>query len=386
MESRFFKRWFGDSKVVDEDGKPVVVYHRTDNKFTVFDKNLLGKSSNWETANFGFYFANKNEKGSYGKKIMRAFLNIKNPYEINVDSYYDFDMDYRRFDTRKFQGHDGVVINIANTRKGEADKVYIAFSPEQIKSATDNRGTFDSENPDIRFSLAEKYTPQEREKISNSNRIEIADNEQQVRNFVDEAIKGDNKGKKILLGKVDIDLARRIAKATKVNVNKFNLELRSDDIKHLIKQHGDQSKEAPRGQRAITADDILKFVSIVQNFDTVRATEGNGLTFTKNINGRITAVTLYADGNKSLSLKTMYADKSSGGFGDQATNAKDLRHNAQNDLGTTPANNNIEKAIEDRSGLYTRRLQPLSTNKYTKNSGNKQDESENNTLKYTKRL
>jgi len=189
----------------------------------------------------------------------------------------------------------------------------------------------------------EAYTTREKERISNSSRIEIADNETHVRNFVDEAIKGSNKGKKMLLGKVDIDLARRITKATRVNVNKFNLEFRSDDIKHLIKQHGNQSTEEPRGQRAITADDILKFVNIVQNFDTVKATEGNGLAFTKNINGKITAVTLYADGNKSLSLKTMYADKNSGGFGDQATNAKDLRHNAQNDLGTTPAANKYTK-------------------------------------------
>jgi hypothetical protein len=34
-----FKRWFGDSKVVDKDGKPLVVYHGTTQQFDVFDRN-----------------------------------------------------------------------------------------------------------------------------------------------------------------------------------------------------------------------------------------------------------------------------------------------------------------------------------------------------------
>ena len=35
------------------------------------------------------------------------------------------------------------------------DTFYAAFSPRQIKSATDNVGTFDRDNPDIRYSVSE---------------------------------------------------------------------------------------------------------------------------------------------------------------------------------------------------------------------------------------
>ena len=42
-ETRQFQRWFGKSKVVDEEGKPLVVYHATDAKFTVFDRDKLGE-------------------------------------------------------------------------------------------------------------------------------------------------------------------------------------------------------------------------------------------------------------------------------------------------------------------------------------------------------
>ena len=48
-----FKKWFGDwendaknaSKVVDENGEPLVVYHGTDRKFDVFDMSKLGSST-----------------------------------------------------------------------------------------------------------------------------------------------------------------------------------------------------------------------------------------------------------------------------------------------------------------------------------------------------
>lgn len=50
INSDDFKEWFGDwqndpqnaSKVVDEDGKPLVVYHQTAADFTVFDTESKG--------------------------------------------------------------------------------------------------------------------------------------------------------------------------------------------------------------------------------------------------------------------------------------------------------------------------------------------------------
>ena len=36
-ESSAFKSWFGESKIVDEHGKPLVVYHGTRHEFSRFD-------------------------------------------------------------------------------------------------------------------------------------------------------------------------------------------------------------------------------------------------------------------------------------------------------------------------------------------------------------
>jgi len=51
-----FKSWFGDSKVVDADGNPLVVYHGTDQDIEAFDQEKLGFNTNAQSAKKGFFF------------------------------------------------------------------------------------------------------------------------------------------------------------------------------------------------------------------------------------------------------------------------------------------------------------------------------------------
>ena len=53
---------------------------------------------------------------------------------------------------RSTTGFDGIVAD--DPKWGGDQTVYVAFSPTQIKSATENVGTFDAGNPDIRYSLS----------------------------------------------------------------------------------------------------------------------------------------------------------------------------------------------------------------------------------------
>lgn len=66
------------SKVVDENGEPLVVYHSTDEKFNIFDYELINTTSNYYDI-IGFYFsALKPKKSSpYGKYTKNFFLNIR---------------------------------------------------------------------------------------------------------------------------------------------------------------------------------------------------------------------------------------------------------------------------------------------------------------------
>ena len=174
-----FKNWFGDwekdpqnaSKVVDENGEPRVVYHGTYGDFTVFDKAMIGSATDYGLWGRGFYFTNM-ENTPYGNKKLALFLNFRNPFIFNdyksaeeIGDYLNiWDGNFHeddRFgifrpyatgaaqiaDSAQERGHDGLIAVLGKWTE------YIAFEPNQIKSATDNRGTFDPKNPDITFSV-----------------------------------------------------------------------------------------------------------------------------------------------------------------------------------------------------------------------------------------
>lgn len=118
-----FYRWFGDSKVVDKQGRPLVVYHGTNKKFDTFDKGKIGKKHKNLYQGKGFYFTSEYyDAQNYGRRIMPVYLKIENP----ASSDYNLKPE-----------NDGI---------SAAHGVWVAFAPNQIKS-TSNRGTYsESEN------------------------------------------------------------------------------------------------------------------------------------------------------------------------------------------------------------------------------------------------
>ena len=80
---RAFYEWFGDSKVVDEQGRPLVVYHGTNAKFSAFDKEKIGSATDSGFFGSGFYFTDsKSEAEYYGDIAMPLYLSIQNPLDI----------------------------------------------------------------------------------------------------------------------------------------------------------------------------------------------------------------------------------------------------------------------------------------------------------------
>lgn len=76
-----FYKWFGNSKVVDSNGNPLVVYHGTDNEFNEFRLTKHKNDSGFYGS--GFYFANTPSEASYyGKIIIPCFLKMNNPFII----------------------------------------------------------------------------------------------------------------------------------------------------------------------------------------------------------------------------------------------------------------------------------------------------------------
>lgn len=169
-QSQQFKRWFGDwqndpanaSKVVNADGTPKVMYHGTNAEFTVFDRSKGKKKIHLNVFGDGNYFtASEQGAARYGENVVPAYLNIKNPY-VKADGFNtvadqiasEFGIARDSFTGKdvssilKQRGYDGVVMYDGNGKIVIAN----AFDSNQIKSATDNVGTFDGSNPDIRYS------------------------------------------------------------------------------------------------------------------------------------------------------------------------------------------------------------------------------------------
>lgn len=83
------REFFKDSKVVDDKGRLLKVYHGTNAEFTVFNKRFIGASSGRLDSGTGFYFSKIKsgllDSGAdwYGDYVNEYYLNIKNPFDIS---------------------------------------------------------------------------------------------------------------------------------------------------------------------------------------------------------------------------------------------------------------------------------------------------------------
>lgn len=126
------------SKVVDENGEPMVVYHGTRYDFNAF------RFSNLENA---FYFT---VNPDYAKEVANAthivpvFLDAKKLEQIDTVSDVHVSA-WRR--NNKDSDADGLSGIDANSKYIS----YVVFNPTQIKSATGNQGTYSGQTGDMRF-------------------------------------------------------------------------------------------------------------------------------------------------------------------------------------------------------------------------------------------
>lgn len=160
-----FTRWFGDSKVVDENGEPLVVYHGSVAKgVTVFDTTrITTRSARGDVA--GTYFtSDERAAGNFTRpfgatvrtprgEVVAAYLKIENPLNTTnaIKRYRKQGMSFGDAKRKALEAltseHDGIIFDGDGINPSE----YVVFKPTQIKSATDNIGTFDPNNPDIRY-------------------------------------------------------------------------------------------------------------------------------------------------------------------------------------------------------------------------------------------
>ena len=136
------EEYFKDSKIRDEDGNLIPVYHGTEADFTVFDRT---KSRANMDIQGNFFSPWELDAQGYGSKVGVYYLNIKNPAPESVA--------YKALN--RFKGQNGAGIkareyleSLGYDGVNNSDEEYIAFNPEQIKLTSNKNPT---ENEDIRY-------------------------------------------------------------------------------------------------------------------------------------------------------------------------------------------------------------------------------------------
>ena len=156
--ARFLPDGKNCSKIVDGNGEPLVVYHGSDAEFEVFDRTKGRSGMDIQ----GMFFSPWDyESEGYGKNVRAFFLNIKNPatgsksYEVFSKYKSENYAGIKARDELEHSGYDGV----ASGNMEDEDLEFIAFEPNQIKSATDNNGAFSPDDANIYHQSAWHGTP-----------------------------------------------------------------------------------------------------------------------------------------------------------------------------------------------------------------------------------
>lgn len=191
-QTEAFKRWFKDSKVVDAEGKPLVVYHGTNQSFDTFDASKADSATGQSEG--AFWFASSPAVSErFGNATMPVYLSAVNLFEVTpqsvrslfpglfggpqvvvaggraavadvnrevvldgrpvsvfdaleqgrAEAVMDPGLRKRAMAAAKKAGADGVVFRGFYDASDTASDIFAVFRPEQIKSAIGNNGNFD---------------------------------------------------------------------------------------------------------------------------------------------------------------------------------------------------------------------------------------------------
>lgn len=177
-----FKAWFEGSKVVDELGEPLVVYHGSPDRFGEGKNTTVRGRENGYRPFFTTPSQELAESYARGGSVSPLFIRA-NPIDLTgnspvvaelLDIYnndpriIDFDAQWNEEEDGPFDGNEFLLANSPNVvdrvREMGFDAMkfeehpgvfsYATFSPTQVKSAVSNRGTFDPKSPSISDSRA----------------------------------------------------------------------------------------------------------------------------------------------------------------------------------------------------------------------------------------
>ena len=275
----------------------------------------------------------------------------KATYDENALSQYK-DTDY--WTNVLYDGLIGGILGLAGSgaeiagnaiTRGESAK----FSPQEGAEATRANGegnlTPDAQNAaeGTQSALNENglasLTEHEKENLSSGKKNKVVSTFQDAVDFVRRALSDKTNVDRAYLGKVPASTAQMVMQETGVNIEGYNAVLPSDNVRHIIKNHGDPLIEQARGQSVVSGEDIAAIPEILANPDRVYVSDKADtrnrpvLVFEKQIGDNFVTMQAVSDGTHSIQTDTLYKQKRKSSQDTEYYNAgktADPAHNVQN--------------------------------------------------------
>ena len=146
MYDENFKKWFGNSKVVDRNGDPLIVYHGTRSKFNEFKPSKsIGNQRETDQIK-GMYFTDNKEGALFfslvdndPRYLKSVYLSMQNPYFIESSNKLKDELDIKKLGDAEFKlrklGYDGIIMERGFYAHGGLHKLFLVFEPGQIRSS-----------------------------------------------------------------------------------------------------------------------------------------------------------------------------------------------------------------------------------------------------------
>ena len=159
------------------------------------------------------------------------------------------------------------------------------------------------------------YSEQERVNLSSGKKNKVISTLQDAVSFVRNALSNKQNVDRAYLGKVPDRVAQKVLTDTGVDIRGMGAMMNGNDVRHIMKDHGDPIAETARGQVPVTPDDIARIPEVISAPDRVTVspeTDSKGrtaLVFEKQIGDKYITIQGVSDGKHVLQTDTLYIRK-----------------------------------------------------------------------------
>lgn len=194
-------------------------------------------------------------------------------------------------------------------------------------------------------------TEQEKVNLSSGAKNKVVTTFQDAVQFVRNALKNKGSSDRAYMGKVPDSTARRVMQETGMDISGYNAILSSDNVRHIIKNHGDPITETARGQITVSAEDIAAIPEVLAAPDSVYLSDKKDsrgrpvIVFEKQIGDNFVTMQAVSDGTHSIQTDTLFKQKKKSSQGTEYYNAGENADPAHNARSVPPQSSSVDTTV-----------------------------------------